>query len=161
MVEDKKKEGTIMFLNMIQQASWNDASKTGSFSANVGNPEKSCAVMFNLTECGEMIAAFNYRTPKNFYHKTESRTVSITLSPWDKTGKIRTKDGEQEYPVNAFGLKVTIDGAKIFSLPLEPGEIENIKALITQGMMRNYGKAEEYAKRLEVADDVKEDTVSQ
>lgn len=152
-----------MFLNMIQQASWNDSSKTGSFSANVGNADKSCAVMFNLTECGEMLSAFNNRTPKNFYHKTESRVVSITLSPWDKTGKIRTKDGEQEYPVYAFGLKVTIDGTKSFSLPLEPGEIENIKALITQGMMRNYGKVEEYAARLKVEDDVREEesTISQ
>jgi hypothetical protein len=139
VVEDSKGR-TVMYLNMILQASWNAESKTGSFSANFKSEDKSTNVMFNLTECGEMLAAFNHRYSKTFYHKSPKGTKSITLSPWDKTEKTKTKTGEVEFIVPAFGLKVVSDGSKSFSIPLLPGEIENIKALITQGMYRNYGK---------------------
>lgn len=161
MVEDKRKGGVVMFINAVMQASWNDSAKTGSFSANAKNKDKSCSVMFNLLECGEMLAAFNCRTPKNFYHKTPDRTVSITLSPWDKEGKIRGKNGDETYPIKAFGLRIVIDGAKTFSMPLEPGEIENIKALITQGMMRNYAKEDTGYVALEDNARAEEDTIPQ
>lgn len=163
MTEDSRKGTYVMFINAVMQASWNDAAKTGSFSANAKNPEKSCNVMFNLLECGEMIAAFNNNTPKTFYHKTADRTVSISMTPWLKEGKIKGRAGapDETYPIHAFGIRIVIDGAKTFSIPLEPGEIENLKWLIVQGMMRNYGKEE--AKYSNIQDDVRaeEDSVSQ
>jgi hypothetical protein len=160
MSEDKKKGGIIMFVNAIMQASWDDSKKLGSFSANAGNPEKSCAVMFNLTECGEMLAAFTHRYPKNFYHKTASGTKSVSLSPWDKEVKIKVRGEDTQVVMPCFGLNINVDGSKNFKIPLEPGEIENIKALITQGLYRNYGIVETWEGKNEIADDVKSDEQS-
>lgn len=159
ITEDKEGK-TIMFLNAIQQASWDDARKVGSFAANMKDPEKTTSVMFNLTECGAMLYAFNSRTPKQFYHKTSKGTKSVTLSPWDKQVKTKVKGQDIEHISHAFGLSINVDGSKNFSIPLDPGEIENIKALITQGMLKHYGKKEDY-ERLQDEAPATEDTLSQ
>lgn len=151
MFTDKDGE-MVMFLNAIQQASWDDKTKTGSFAANRKDPTKSASVMFNLTECGAMLYAFNSRTPKNFYHKTPKGTKSITLSPWDKEAKVMVKGKENVFISHAFGMSITVDGSSNYSIPFEPGEIENIKSLITAGMLSYYSKAEKYDERKEIED---------
>jgi hypothetical protein len=144
----------ILFLNVIQQASWNDSTKTGSFSANKNDPTKSASVMFNATECGTILYAFDKRVPRQFYHKTQKGTKAVTISPWDKTMKVRVKGNEIESPSHAFGLSVVVDGANSFSLPLEPGEIENVKALLTSALLKAYSKPDKKFQKLDGGDEV-------
>ena len=50
-----------LFLNAIQQHSWNNDSKTGSFSANSSDPSKNLKIKFNEFECGSILSAFKRR----------------------------------------------------------------------------------------------------
>ena len=45
-----KKENSVLYVSMIQQHSWNDQSKNGSFKENAKNPEKSGTIKFSPTE---------------------------------------------------------------------------------------------------------------
>lgn len=118
------------YVNAIQQHSWNDKTRTGSFVKNRENPDKNISFKLNEFELGEMLAAFTNRYPWDTFHSFNENKTIIKLAPWDKQRKIKTKDGEQSVTVPAFGFSVTRNGNQNFRLPLEPGEVETLKALI-------------------------------
>ena len=45
-----KNDKPVLFVSMIQQYSWNDSRKTGSFKENAKNPEKSATTALSLIE---------------------------------------------------------------------------------------------------------------
>ena len=53
LTKDNKNKA-ILYVSMIQQYSWNDKSKNGSFKENAKNPEKSATMKLAANEAGEI-----------------------------------------------------------------------------------------------------------
>tara|TARA_Y100001973_G_C5106692_1_gene285513 strand:- start:367 stop:900 length:534 start_codon:yes stop_codon:yes gene_type:complete len=119
-----------LFLNAIQQHSWNNDSKTGSFSANSSDPSKNLKIKFNEFECGSILSAFKRRYEYNTFHTYEENKTTIKISPWDKEIKISSlnhstkKIEEKKQKIPAFGISITRNGTDNFKISLEPGEVE-------------------------------------
>ena len=58
-----KKGNAVMYVSMIQQHSWNDKTKSGSFKENAKNPEKSGTIKLSANEAGEILSSFKTRIP--------------------------------------------------------------------------------------------------
>ena len=128
---DTRGEKPIFYVNAILQHSWNDSTKTGSFSGNKDNPDKKLAIKLNEFELGEMLSTFNTRIPWSGFHDFNDNKTSISLTPWDKTKKLKDKTGNfHEFVLPAFGFSVTRNGSQNFRISLEPGEAEVLKRFI-------------------------------
>jgi hypothetical protein len=121
-----KKGLPALYVSAIQQHSWDGGTKTANFANNRENAEKNINVKFNEFEVGSMISAFEGRHEYSTYHTFDENSTSIKFTPWDKS--VKTKNGEQTVP--AFGMVLTRNGNQTFRLPIEPGEVETIKALL-------------------------------
>ena len=122
---DKKKE-PVVYVNAIQQYSWDDKKKTGNFSGNGTDTDKKINLKFTEFEIGGMISAFSKRHEFSSYHAYEDNKTTIKASPWDKKSKVRQGDKEQWVTLPAFGITFTRNGNQSFRIPLEPGEVENL-----------------------------------
>lgn len=122
---NKKKE-PVVYANAIQQHSWNDKTKTGSFSQNANDPDKKINIKFTEFEIGGVISAFKNRNEFSSFHAFEDNKTSIKFTPWDKKSKIKTADSEKLVTLPAFGITLTRNGSQNFRIPLEPGEVENL-----------------------------------
>lgn len=135
MTNNNKDGSASLFINAIAQHTWNDQKKIGSFSGNKENPDKNISIKFNQFECGSIISCIENRYEWNTYHAYEDNKTQIKLSPWDKVisnTKInqKTKESyEEKVKIPAFGIVITRNGNQVFKIPLEPGEVECIKAL--------------------------------
>ena len=106
----KSKEPCV-YMNAIQQHSWNDKTKNGSFAENAKNPDKTAIVKLNEFELGGFINAIeNYGTYKAF-HSFDDNKTSITFQPYAKN------DGTK-----AFSLTVTRNSTLKFGIGMEMGE---------------------------------------
>ena len=125
-----------LFVNAIKQFSWNESSKTGSFSGNSDDPSKNLSIKFNEFECGSIINALSDRYEYNTFHNFEDNKTTIKFSPWDKQVKVSSlnpqtkKFEEKKQIVPAFGISITRNGSDTFKIPLEPGEVEVVKELV-------------------------------
>jgi len=127
----KDKNGKpVLFVSMIQQYSWNESTKNGSFKENSKNPEKSATIMLNETEAGEFLSSFKVRIPYIAFHKKNDSTTIIKLNPWDKTRKIKEQEGDSTYKTPAWGLSVNKNSSQSFRLPIEGGEAEALSELL-------------------------------
>jgi hypothetical protein len=143
-----------LYMHAIQQHSWDDQKKVGSFSENKKDPNKTLTLKFNETECGSIISAIENRFEYHTFHSHDSNKTSIKLVPWDKKTKLskfnqETKQFEENWStLPAFGLSVSRNGNQTFKLPLEPGEcqcvIELIKLLLQKIYIARLEKVENY-----------------
>ena len=121
-----------LYVNSIQQHSWDEKSRTGSFSPNADDPSKNLAIKFNEFECGSIISALTNRYEYNTFHTYEDNKTTIKFSPWNKQIKISSlnpstkKFEEKKQDIPAFGISITRNGSDTFKIPLEPGEVEVI-----------------------------------
>lgn len=129
----KSKNGdAALYVSMIQQYSWNDSTKNGSFKENAKNPDKSASIKLNVIEAGEFLSSFKNRIPFVSFHKSNDDTTIIKLNPWDKDRKIKEQGGETSYKTPAFGITVSRNSSQVFKLPLEAGEVEVLSRLLQQ-----------------------------
>lgn len=124
---DKKKE-PVIYVNAIQQFSWDDNKKTGSFSGNGSNLDKKISLKFTEFEIGGIMSAFKNRYEYSSFHSYEENKTSIKFSPWDKKTKVKQQDKEVWVTIPAFGINLTRNGNQTFRIPLEPGEVEELSA---------------------------------
>lgn len=104
-----------VYINAVKQFSWDDAKRTGSFSENAKDKDKSISVKLNAFECGGIIRAIRTYSDFSAFHSYEDNKTSIDFKTWVK--KDETK---------AFGLSIVRNGADKFRLPIEAGEAEII-----------------------------------
>jgi hypothetical protein len=158
---------------MIQQYSWDDKRKNGSFKENAKNPDKSATIMLSFNEAGEFISSFKSRVPFVAFHKKNDDTTIIKLTPWDKKRKIVGQDGDQWHETPAWGISVTRNSSQTFKLPIEAGESEVLKELLKSyihecldankteysknNQSNNYKKKEPETKQTSVENNVEDD----
>lgn len=130
----KDRDGrNVLFISMIQQYSWDDKKKNGSFKENAKNPDKSATIMLSFNEAGEFISSFRSRIPFVAFHKRKDETTIIKLTPWDKKRKTLNADGEQWDETPAWGLSVTRNSSQTFKLPIEAGE-----SVVLEQLLKSY-----------------------
>lgn len=131
-----------LYVNAIQQYSWNSESKTGNFSKNSSDPSKNLNIKFNEFECGAILSSFKRRYEYNTFHTHEKNKTTIKFTPWDKEIKISSlnpstkKIEEKKQKVPAFGISITRNGVDNFKISLEPGEVEVLTSLIKNILFR-------------------------
>jgi hypothetical protein len=127
----KDKEGrNVLFVSMIQQHSWDDKRKNGSFKENAKNQDKSATIKLSFVEAGEFISSFRSRKPFVAFHRNKEETTIIKLTPWDKKRKIVGQEGDEWHETPAWGLSVIRNSAQTFKLPIEAGESVVIEELL-------------------------------
>jgi hypothetical protein len=109
-VANKAKEPSV-FMTAIQQFSWNEKTKNGSFSENFKNPEKSISLKFNENELGGFIYAIEQYVEFSAFHTYEENKTAISFKPYTK------KNGQK-----AFSFSVTRNSANKFGIGLEMSE---------------------------------------
>lgn len=131
-----------LYVNAIQQFSWNADKRTASFSENVKKDGKFVNIKFNEFECGAMIRAIRNLTEVSFFHSFErdshKDTTQISFKPWVKNQKdIDSASSDQKpTPVYAFGLSITRNSTDKFKLPIELGEAEVILRVLEHAIDR-------------------------
>ena len=132
-----------LYINMVQQAGWNDSSKTGSFKENAKNPQKSGNIKFNANEAGEMLSSLKTRIPVVFFHKNGEDSTIIKFTPWDKNRVVKEQGGDKTYVSPAFGLSVSRNSTQNFKVALEAGETEVLALLLTDFIQQSLFAAAE------------------
>lgn len=100
-----------VYITAVQQHSWNDKTKTGSFSANSENPEKSISIKLNENELGGFLYAIETYDEFSAYHSYEDNKTAISLKPYKKNNGAK-----------AFSFSVTRNSANKFGIGLEMSE---------------------------------------
>jgi len=100
-----------LYMTAVQQYSWDSKKKTGSFSGNSKDPEKSASIKFNESELGGFIYAIENYEKFNAFHSFDDNKTSISLAPYTK------KDGTK-----AFSFSVMRNSANKFGIGLEMSE---------------------------------------
>ena len=133
-----KKGNAVMYVSMIQQHSWNDKTKSGSFKENAKNPEKSGTIKLSANEAGEILSSFKTKTSsEDLFRKIDDTTI-IKFTPWDKKRKIMGKDGDEWHETPAFGISVSRNSSQIYKLPLEAGETEVLSELLKKYILESF-----------------------
>lgn len=100
-----------VYINAIQQFSWNEKTKNGSFAENAKNPEKTTVVKLNEFELGSFIYAVEQYTEWSAFHSFDDNKTAISFKPYSK------KNGQK-----AFSFTVTKNSALKFGIGMEIGE---------------------------------------
>lgn len=122
------KEGSI-WSSLIKQSGWNDATKTGSFSDNKDNPQKSARVKFSTIEAAGILEAIDKNVEFSAYHSSDKQITKIRFSPY-------IKDGKQvgfSYSVNKEN-KDNIENKQSFLLGFYFNEARLLKEFLTFGL---------------------------
>jgi hypothetical protein len=80
------KDGSI-WSSLIKQSSWNEKTKTGSFSDNRDNPQKSARIKYSLVEAAGLLECLDKNVEFSAYHSSDKQVTKIKLSPYIKDGK--------------------------------------------------------------------------
>ena len=80
------KDGSI-WSSLIKQSSWNEGTKTGSFSDNRDNPQKSAKIKFSTTEVAGLLEALDKNVEFSAYHSSDKQVTKIRFSPYIKDDK--------------------------------------------------------------------------
>ena len=142
-----KKGGAVLYVSMIQQHSWNDQTKSGSFKENAKNSEKSGTIKLSPTEAGEVLSSFKTRIPFLAFHRSGEDTTIIKFTPWDKKKKIKEMDGDKWYETPAFGVSVTRNSSQTYKLPLEAGETEVLRELFKKYILESFVVNDSYSNK--------------
>ena len=106
-----KNDEPCLYMTAVKQYSWDQNKKSGSFSQNAKDPDKSASIKFNESELGGFIYAIEKYEKFSAFHSFDDNKTSISLSPYQKN------DG-----TNAFSFSVNRNSANKFGIGLEMSE---------------------------------------
>ena len=107
---NKNKEPCV-YVRAVKQYSWDGSKRTGSFSGNAKDPEKSISIKLNEIEIGGFINAITNYKEFSAFHSYEDNKTSISFKPYTK------KDGTA-----AFSFGVTRNSTNKFGIGVEMSE---------------------------------------
>jgi hypothetical protein len=114
-----KSDEKTLYVSAIQQASWNENTKTGSFSENAKVAEKNLNIKLNENEIGGLLYAIREYKDFSAFHTFEDNKTQISFKPYQK------KDGS-----NAFSFSVSRNGNQKFGIGIELGEAEALSEFL-------------------------------
>ena len=114
----KGNEKTV-YVSAIQQASWNENTKTGSFSENAKNPEKNLNIKLNENEIGGLLYAIRQYKEFSAVHTFEENKTQISFKPYKK-----------QNGTDAFSFSISRNGNQKFGIGIEMGEAETLSEFL-------------------------------
>jgi len=114
-----------LYINGIQQFSWNDQTKNGSFSENRKNPEKTIAIKLNEIEIGGIIHAIRTYGDWKAFHTFQENKTQISWTRYTK------KDGGQ-----AFSFSISRNGNQKFGMGVELSEAETLRVFLESSLVK-------------------------
>ena len=134
---NQKNNEPCIYIRAIKQFSWNNERRTGSFSENSKNPEKSVSLKINEIEAGGFINAIENYCDFSAFHSFQDNKTSISFKPYSK------KDGTK-----AFSFGITRNSANKFSIGVEISEayglLEFLKVFLQELYLYRLQKTKEY-----------------
>ena len=116
---NNKNQEPCVYVRAIKQHSWNDKTRTGSFSENAKDPDKSISIKLNEIEVGGFICAIEKYKEFSAFHSYEDNKTSISFKPYKK------KDGTE-----AFSFGVTRNSANKFGIGVEMSEAYGLREFL-------------------------------
>ena len=116
---NNKNQEPCVYVRAIKQHSWNDKTRTGSFSENAKDPDKSISIKLNEIEGGGLIFAIEKYKDFSAFHSYEDNKTSISFKPYKK------KDGTE-----AFSFGVTRNSANKFGIGVETSEAYGLREFL-------------------------------
>ena len=116
---NNKNQEPCVYVRAIKQHSWNDKTRTGSFSENAKDPDKSISIKLNEIEVGGLIFAIEKYKEFSAFHSYEDNKTSISFKPYKK------KDG-----ADAFSFGVTRNSANKFGIGVEMSEAYGLREFL-------------------------------
>jgi len=138
LTSDSKSKAPVFYISAISQYSWDDNTKTGSFSGNSKDPNKTINFKINEVEAGSIISCINSRYESTFFHSYDSNNTTFKITPWDKSVKVSkyntsTKSYEESsQTIPAVGITLSKGKGNSIKIALEPGEAEVLKTLLSE-----------------------------
>lgn len=134
---NQKNNEPCIYIRAIKQFSWNNERRTGSFSENSKNPEKSISLKINEIEAGGFINAIENYCDFSAFHSFQDNKTSISFKPYSK------KDGTK-----AFSFGITRNSANKFGIGVEMSEayglLEFLKVFLQELYLYRLQKTKEY-----------------
>jgi len=109
-----------VYVRAVKQHSWNQSKRTGSFSENAKDPDKSVSIKLNEVEVGGFIYAIEKYTEFSAFHSFEDNKTQISFKPYKK------KDGS-----DAFSFGVTRNSVNKFGIGVEMSEAYVLREFLT------------------------------
>ena len=116
---NNKNQEPCVYVRAIKQHSCNDKTRTGSFSENAKDPDKSISIKLNEIEVGGLIFAIEKYKEFSAFHSYEDNKTSISFKPYKK------KDG-----TDAFSFGVTRNSANKFGIGVEMSEAYGLREFL-------------------------------
>lgn len=139
-------EDEAMFISMLKQASWDDATKRGSFKANQNDPTKKINAKFTLTEVGAILAAFRRNEELSLFHKVADTSVGIKLSPYIRDVEIPSETlGKSQIVKKQVGYSLGLSRKKgvgepeRFNIGFTFGEAALLEEALVHGLRSVWG----------------------
>jgi hypothetical protein len=114
-----------VYVNGIQQFSWNEQTKNGSFSGNKENPEKNIVIKINENEIGGLIHAIRTYSEWKAFHSFEENKTQISWTRYKK------KDNS-----DAFSFSVSRNGNQKFGMGVELAEAEALRVFLESCLVK-------------------------
>ena len=134
---NQKNNEPCIYIRAIKQFSWNNERRTGSFSENAKNPDKSISLKINEIEAGGFINAIENYCDFSAFHSFQDNKTSISFKPYTK------KDGTK-----AFSFGITRNSANKFGIGVEMSEayglLEFLKVFLQELYLYRLQKTKEY-----------------
>jgi hypothetical protein len=118
-----------LYVSAIQQSSWNENTKTGSFSDNAKNPEKTLNIKLNENEIGGLLYAVRQYTDFSAFHTFDDNKTQISFKPYTKNNDAKTK---------AFSFTISRNGNQKFGIGIELGEAEALSEFLKFTLVQIY-----------------------
>lgn len=114
-----------VYLNMIQQSTWNDETKKGGFKENAENPAKSLSSKINTEELGGILAALNSFGEWSAFHQYKDDKTQFSMKKWDRSSMNKP---------DAISFGVTKNGSLKIGTYFEQKEIEVLKVFCQEAI---------------------------
>ena len=118
-VGQSKGDEKTLYVSAIQQSSWNENTKTGSFSDNAKNPEKTLNIKLNENEIGGLLYAIRVYTEFSAFHTFDENKTQISFKPYTKQNGAK-----------AFSFSISRNGNQKFGIGIELGEAESLSEFL-------------------------------
>jgi hypothetical protein len=112
-----------VYVNAVQQHSWNYETKNGSFAENAKNPEKTVIIKLNEFEIGSIINAIENNEEYKGFHTFGENKISIIFKPYAKQNGTK-----------AFSFSITKNSALKFGIGIELGEAYAIREFLKRAL---------------------------